>query len=249
MTVNLDQTTREIAIRNPEAVPVFESLGIDYCCGGSRSLKDACNRANVDPNHLTQLLEKFDKRVEPATDWIAEPLDALSRHIVERHHAYVRRVTPQIENWLNKVVTKHGAKHPEVREIQQLFESLAEELFAHMLKEERVLFPYLELMAAAERENTSPAKPFFDSVEIPISRMLAEHDDAGELTARIHELSGGYQPPADACPTFHALYNGLAEFERDLHQHVHLENNILFPRALDLERQAFPVKEREYAGS
>ncbi len=230
MTLYQDQTTREIALRNPGAVPIFESLGIDYCCGGSRPLREACERAQVDWEHLVQLLQTVDAPPDPsAADWTAEPLDALTCHIVGQHHAYVRRTAPQIRQWLDKVVAKHGPAHPELEEIRALFTTLSEELFAHMMKEERILFPHLDRLAAA------PA--FFGSVEAPISRMLAEHDDAGDLLAKIRGLSQSYRPPENACPTYRALYHGLAEFERDLHQHVHLENNILFPRALEFERR------------
>jgi regulator of cell morphogenesis and NO signaling len=247
MTVNQDQTTREIAIQYPGAVPIFESLGIDYCCGGSRPLREACERAHADWEHVARLLQAVDTAHDPsASDWTAQPLDALTHHIVGQHHAYVRRTTPQIGQWLDKVVAKHGPAHPEVDKIRALFTTLSEELSTHMLKEERILFPHLECLVAAERGESAGVRALRGSVEAPIRRMLAEHDDAGEALAKIRVLSSGYQPPEDACPTYRALYHGLAEFERDLHQHVHLENNILFPRALDLEHRLLAGQEREH---
>ncbi|MEP7365304.1 MAG: iron-sulfur cluster repair di-iron protein [Acidobacteriota bacterium] len=233
MTLNQTQTTREIAIQHPEAVPVFESLGIDYCCGGTRTLGEACERADVDWDHLVELLNAVDAPPERArTDWAARRLDALTGHIVDTHHAYVRESTPRIHHWLEKVVAKHGAAHPELRDIQGLFGALSEELAAHMLKEERILFPALDRLAQGRWQGNMAG-----NIEAPIQKMMAEHDDAGEALAKIRALTGNYQPPTNACPTYRALYHGLAEFERDLHQHVHLENNILFPAALDLERQ------------
>lgn len=251
MTLNPNQTTREVAIRHPWAVPVFESLGIDYCCGGARPIKDSCERAHVDWDHLIELLQNVEAPPDASVaDWNMQALDALTTHIVSVHHAFVRRTVPQIHQWLEKVVAKHGAAHPELKEIQQLFTAMAEELFAHMMKEERILFPHLDRLAAAQRGETPASQAFFGSafvgVDAPISRMLAEHDDAGELLAKIRALSGNHQPPTDACPTYRALYQGLADFERDLHQHVHLENNILFPRALDLERRVLSDQEQEH---
>jgi regulator of cell morphogenesis and NO signaling len=166
-------------------------------------------------------------------------LDFLTWHIIDAHHSYVRRATMQIDHWLEKVVTKHGDRHPEVREIGTIFAALSRELSAHMMKEEHVLFTYIDDLVDTERKRRPAAVPPFGSVENPIQQMMAEHDGAGQWMAQIRTLSGGYEPPADACPTFRGLYHGLAEFERDLHQHVHLENNILFPRALELERRMF----------
>ena len=249
MTLHPEQTIREIAIQNPGAVPVFESLGIDYCCGGARPLREACEHAHVDWGHLVQLLQAAEAASDPsADDWTTQPLDALTHHIVHQHHAYVRRAAPRIDQWLDKVVAKHGPAHPELDAIRALFKTLSAELFAHMMKEERILFPHLDRLAAAERAESAASPAFFGSVEAPISRMLAEHDAAGDLLAKIRGLSHGYQPPQDACPTYRALYHGLAEFERDLHQHVHLENNILFPRALELERGLFAGESEQVRG-
>jgi regulator of cell morphogenesis and NO signaling len=242
MTFNQDQTTREVAIQHPETVPVFESLGIDYCCGGTRTLGEACQRANVDWTELVERLQAVDTpSMRGEIDWTAQPLDELSRHIIDTHHAYIERNTPGIHRWLEKVVTKHGAAHRELAEIRRLFTALSNELAAHMMKEERILFPHFNRLAAAARQRPA-AGMFLGSAELPIRQMCAEHDDAGELLAKIRKLSGGYQPPEDACPTYRALYHGLAEFERDLHRHVHLENNILFPRALALENQHLSVE-------
>lgn len=237
MTLNSNQTVREIAIENPAAVRVFESLGIDYCCGGKRPLSEACESANVPMERVLDLLKKVEEAPsEPGTRWNESRLSDLTCHIINRHHGYVRQEVARLQPLLEKVAGKHGAAHPELLSIQGLFTAMAQELHTHMLKEEQVLFPYLQRMETAVSAQQPVPPAFFGSVGNPIAHMLAEHDDAGELTAKIRALSGNYEPPADTCPSFLALYDGLEEFERDLHQHVHLENNILFPRALEMER-------------
>jgi regulator of cell morphogenesis and NO signaling len=238
MIPNGDQTVREIAINNPATVRVFESLGIDYCCGGKRPLHEACDRANVPVARVLELLAEI--KPEPTSpeekSWAGSSFLELTQHIVSHHHNYVRREAPRLEMLLDKVVTKHGDAHRELDSIRELFSAMSQELFAHMLKEEHVLFPFLQKMEAAAGKGEPLLSSCFDSVGVPIARMLADHDDAGELTARIRALSGNYEAPADACPSYSGLYHGLQEFERDLHRHVHLENNILFPRALEMER-------------
>ena len=215
---------------------VFESLGIDYCCGGKRGLQDACERAGVPVERALDLLAAV--KENPPTDaanWGGASTHELIGEIVGRHHSYARSETPRLLTMLEKVVSRHGQAHPELASIQNLFGALTEELSAHMLKEENILFPYLDRMASAVAQGAAAPPASFGSVEMPISRMLADHEDAGELLAKIRALSAEYQAPDSACPTYRALYHGLEEFERDLHHHVHLENNILFPRALHME--------------
>ena len=237
MTPDLNQTVREIAIEHPATVRVFESLGIDYCCGGKRTLKDACERAGVPVERVLDLLAPAGEDLPADTaNWGGATFQELIRHIVERHHGYVRGETPRLMAMFEKVLSRHGKDRPELASIRDLFGALTEELSVHMLKEERVLFPYLEQMESAVIRGTAPPPACFGSIEMPISRMLADHDDAGELLGKISALSSGYRPPDSACPTYRALYHGLEEFERDLHHHVHLENNILFPRALHMEQ-------------
>jgi regulator of cell morphogenesis and NO signaling len=245
MKPDMDQTVREIAIQHPECVPVFESLGIDYCCGGHRTLREACERSHVPVEEAIRLLSGIEgRKSESAESWAQARLKDLSGHIVEKHHDYIRRESPRLMAQLEKVVDRHGNAHPEVCAIRDLFVALTDELRMHMMKEENVLFPYLVRTEAAMLDGQKAPPAMFGSVEVPISRMLADHEDAGELSGRIRSLSGDFHPPGDACPTYRALYHGLEEFERDLHQHVHLENNILFPRALEMER-----KEKAHVGS
>lgn len=237
MPTALEKTVREIATENPSSIRVFETLGIDYCCGGKRSLSDACAQTGHEAAKVLDLLAAADRAAEGefAEDWSSKPLAALIAHIVERHHGYVRREAARIESLLIKVVARHGILHPEVPRIEQFFLALSQELAAHMMKEERILFPYIAQMEEAAANGGRRPQSCFPSVEMPIANMVADHEDAGELLARMRELSGDFRAPAGACPTFVALYRGLEEFERDLHRHVHLENNILFPRAVALE--------------
>jgi len=232
------KTVREIAIENPATVPLFESLGIDYCCGGRRPLEEACERANVSVAHVLDRIAKLEARqTSPEKEhWADARLAELMDHIVTRHHGYVRQEIPRLEQLLNKVVSKHGPAHPELASIQSLFTAVAEELQAHMMKEEHMLFPHIEKLERAISAGEPVPASCFATVQMPIARMLAEHDDAGEITSQIRAFANDFKAPDDACPSYRGLYHGLNEFERDLHRHVHLENNILFPRAVEMER-------------
>jgi regulator of cell morphogenesis and NO signaling len=174
-------------------------------------------------------------QAQQATEWTNQSLRALIAHIIQKHHSYVRQETPRIEMLLSKVVAKHGPTHPELLEINQLFSAIGRELSTHLLKEEQVLFPYIENLEDARLSGDPAPAAFFATVKRPVAMMVAEHEDAGALLSRMRELSSGFTTPAGACPTFLAAYRGLEEFERDLHQHIHLENNILFPRAIEME--------------
>jgi regulator of cell morphogenesis and NO signaling len=237
-----EKTVREIAVENPSSIQVFESLGIDYCCGGKRPLSDACASVGVDVGRVLRLLDEAGRvpQTPQSREWNEKPLRDLMAHIVETHHGFVRRETPRILSLLSKVVAKHGPTHPEILQIEQLFTAIGGELSTHMLREEQVLFPYVERMEQAVLAGNPVPPAFFGTVKHPIANMLAEHDNAGALLARIRELSNGYHAPGDACPTFLALYLGLENFERDLHHHIHLENNILFPRAVEMEQAHAP---------
>lgn len=240
MTTATEKTVREIAIENPATIRVFETLGIDYCCGGRRSLSDACLQANVPMTQAVELLANACREAgeDNANSWNEAPLHALTSHIVTTHHAFVREETPRIESLLLKVISRHGDTHPEVRRIEELFLAMTKELNTHMMKEEHILFPYIERMETALLAGEPLPKTCFESITSPIANMMADHDDAGALLASIRELSDGFTPPVGACPTYAGLYHSLAEFESDLHRHVHLENNILFPSAVQMEATA-----------
>ena len=237
MQLTKEVTVGEIAAAEPASVRVFEALGIDYCCGGKRGLADACSRIGISADEVMARIAQAGQTVHAfrPTLWAEAPLSALIRHIIERHHGYIRAETPRIQTLLEKVITRHGAAHPEVAQIRDLFTAAAQELSTHTMKEEQVLFPYIARMEEAANAGQPQPPAFFGSVARPIARMMTDHDDAGDLLAQMNQLAGGYTPPPDACATFRALYQALAGFEIDLHEHVHLENNILFPRALALE--------------
>jgi regulator of cell morphogenesis and NO signaling len=236
MNTYTDKTVREIVIENPSASRVFEAAGIDYCCGGNKPLAEACERANVRADNVLEQLERAANGDVPQKDWATARASELITHVVDQHHGYIRRETPRVNALLDKVAARHGQSHPEVLLIAQLFRELTDELGTHMSKEENVLFPFIERL---EKGDHPGAAPF---VSYPIARMITEHEDAGALVAEIRGRANGFEPPADACPTFRALYSALHEFERDLHLHVHLENNILFPAAEKLEANALATR-------
>ncbi|MGE5205746.1 MAG: iron-sulfur cluster repair di-iron protein [Chlamydiota bacterium] len=238
MNFDLNQTVRELAVENPAATRVFEKFGIDYCCGGGKSLREACRAANVAPDKLVELLQAADrgKSTNGNKDWKSELLSDLIDHIVETHHAYTREELDRLEPLLAKVCSVHGQRHPELLRIQQLFAGLSQELTMHMMKEEQVLFPYINRMEEAVLERRPIVPSMFGTVQNPVQMMMHEHDSAGQALHEMRELSAGYTAPQDACVSFQTLYRTLDEFERDLHQHIHLENNILFPRAVEMER-------------
>lgn len=232
----LTQTVRDIALEEPSSIRVFEEFGIDYCCGGRKPLSEACATRNIEVNHVIAALERAaEGQHRQGGDWKSQPLALLVRHIVDTHHAYVRREVPRLAQLAARVVSRHGDTRAELPVIQNKLADLSAELTQHCTKEEVVLFPYIAKLEAAILNNAERPHSCFGSVNDPIAMMMREHDAAGTLTAGIRDLSSGFTPPVGACPTFHAFYAGLHEFEQDLHQHVHLENNILFPRAAAME--------------
>lgn len=238
MNVDLSKTVRELAVENPAATRMFEKFGIDYCCGGGKSLREACAAVNVAPDKLVESLQAAGrtKGSKGNKDWQSELLSDLIDHIVDTHHAFTREELDRLEPLLAKVCSVHGQRHPELLRVQRLFGGLSQELTMHMMKEEQVLFPYVVRMEEAVLERRSIIPPMFGTVQNPVQMMMQEHDSAGQALHEMRELSAGYTPPPDACVSFQTLYRALDEFERDLHQHIHLENNILFPRAVEMER-------------
>ncbi len=233
------QTVRDIASENPSAVRVFEKYGIDYCCGGRVPLAEACATKGVNIDEVIESLKTATTPLAPGEkDWAKEPLTDLAAHIVTTHHAYVTREVPRLNGLAAKVVSRHGDTMQELAVIQAKVEELGEELVTHQGKEEVVLFPYISKLDQYASGNGAKPRNTFGSVSHPIEMMTKDHDYAGSLVAEIRKLSQNYTPPESACPTFRAFYAGLDEFERDLHQHLHLENNILFPRAIVLENNA-----------
>lgn len=221
-------TVADIVLAKPAAARVFERHEIDYCCHGQRPLEQACSEAGVDLDAVQAELDAL--AVAPLTGPVADEVGALIGHIVSVHHTYLRRELPRLGELMVKVIAAHGTAHPEVHDMAATLEELSADLLPHLLKEERVLFPLaIELLGAVE-----PTGLHGGSVTNPIRVMNSEHDRVGEPVT-LRRQTGGYEPPEDACPTWRALYAGCAEMEADVHQHVHLENNLLFPKIIGLE--------------
>ena len=232
------QTVREIALEQPTSIRVFEQFGIDYCCGGRKPLSEACMAGNLEVNAVIAALEAAAKKPAPDIEnWTDKSLESLISHIVTTHHVYVKRELPRLAQLAEKVVNRHGATKLELPIIAAALGQLDNELTQHLTKEETVLFPYVTSLEQSASQGTAKPQSCFGTVANPIAMMSEEHDAAGSLIAEIRRLSKNFTTPEDACPTFHAFYDGLREFEQDLHQHIHLENNILFPRAIELEKR------------
>jgi len=230
------QTVRDIATENPGAVRVFEKYGIEYCCGGQVPLAEACAAKGVNVNDVIAALQAA---AAPSArgdkDWAKESLASLATYIVNTHHAYVTYEVPRLNGLAAKVVSRHSDTREELPAIQSKLEELGEDLIAHQGKEEVLLFPYITKLEYYAAGDGAKPRNGFGSIANPITMMTRDHDFAGNLMAEIRKLSQDYTPPASACPTFRAFYAGLEEFEQDLHRHISLENNILFPRAVALE--------------
>ena len=237
MVVNSNRTVADCVTENIKASHIFKKYGIDFCCGGGISIQKACEKKGVDYELLAEELKSIENPENKENDYNNLPLDELIDHIVEKHHKYVEASIPLLHQYTHKVARVHGGKSPELIEVDQLFEKVAGELAGHLKKEEMILFPFIKKMVKAKREGTSLNIPHFDTVENPINMMEMEHEDAGEIFREIARLTNNYTPPSHACNTYRALFDKLEEFEEDLHQHIHLENNILHPKALKLERE------------
>ncbi|MBP9211464.1 MAG: iron-sulfur cluster repair di-iron protein [Bacteroidetes bacterium] len=227
----------DIVVHDYRTAAVFEKYSLDFCCNGGVTIEAACRQKGIDPAPVIDELGSLFSAADPSTDAAATlELDALIDHIVMVHHAYVSRMIPVIYAHTQKVASVHGLRHPEVVKIAEHFSAVAEELMQHMKKEEMILFPYIRRLVAAKRSKTPMAPSPFGSISNPIAMMEREHANAGDGLYQIRDLSSNYLPPADACTTYQVSFRELEEFERDLHRHVHLENNILFPAAVELEQ-------------
>jgi len=237
MNIELNKTVRELAVEIPGATRVFEKVGIDYCCGGQKSLADACAQAGVTVEHMMSSLGEAKASQGPGEgpNFLAVSLAELIDHIVSNHHVFTRDEIRRLRALLDKVCSVHYQNHPELLRLRSVFETLAAELEPHMMKEERVLFPYVKMMEAAARDERALPVPPFGTVANPVRMMMMEHDAAGELLKEMRQLASNYVAPPDACISYQTLYEALDAFEKDLHQHIHLENNVLFPRAAETE--------------
>lgn len=236
MVVSKDKKVADFVVENIKTAHVFKKYGIDFCCGGGISIEKACKNNNVDISVLEKELSEIDMVIDNNEDYNLWELDVLIDYIIDVHHTYVRESLLIISQYASKVAKVHGHHYKEVIEVNTLFHKVANELLSHLQKEEQVLFPYIKQLVDANN-NIKINKPPFGSVTNPIQMMEHEHENAGDIFKEISMLTNNYTPPESACNTFKALYSKLEEFEQDLHKHIHLENNILHPKAIELEKQ------------
>jgi regulator of cell morphogenesis and NO signaling len=231
-----DLSLGQIVTLNYKAADIFDKYKLDFCCKGKRTLTQACAEKQLDADKVASEIEEtansLTERKELFDSW---ELDFLADYIINHHHAYVKDASEKLLYYTTKVASKHSTRHPELEDIEIAFAAIAAEMEEHMHKEEMILFPYIKALAAAKRNEGSQPKAPFPSVQFPIQMMENEHEAAGELLEQIRQLTNNYNYPVDACNTYKVMYGKLYEFEKDLHQHIHLENNILFPKAIRLE--------------
>ena len=234
-TTLLETPLARIVDHDPRTAIIFDALGLDYCCRGAETLDTAARKQGLDIHAVTSQLEALGE--VPAGGSLDEQWPDLAQlvdHIVERHHRYVRDTQPVISAWLDKLVDRHGPRHPELTALRDTFAGAAADLIAHMNKEEQILFPHI-VAIARHTPGDPPVSSPFGSLQNPIRAMEHEHLEAGDAFERMRALTNGFAPPDDACTTYRLCYRELGRFERDLHRHVHLENHLLFPRAVQLE--------------
>lgn len=241
MSFDPSKTVGELASEVPATTRVFERFKIDYCCGGSRTLEAACVAAGANVAEVLGMLEgatQAQRQDGEQRDFQTSTLAELIGHILDNHHAYTREEMGRISALAERVCAAHGERHAELLHVRELFGELCADLAPHMMKEERVLFPYILALEEMAARNAAPPFAPFGTVQNPVRMMMYEHDTAGALLRELRAASGDYAVPGDACASYRTLYSALEEFERDLHRHIHLENNLLFPRAVELESAA-----------
>ena len=219
-TITADTHVADLVLEQPGRARVFERYGIDYCCGGRTPLADACAERGLEPDAVIAALEAS-PTARAAVDWTARPLSELTAHIVDTHHAYLREELPLLRALVDKVARAHGDRHPELTDVRETFNAVADELEQHLATEEGEVFP-----ACVALESTGST-----GVAEQIGRMVHEHEVVAVGLARLRELTNAYEPPSDACNSYRSMLDRLRTLETDTHQHVHKENNILFPRA------------------
>jgi regulator of cell morphogenesis and NO signaling len=237
MTITLDTQVADIAVGDPGTIRVFQRHQIDFCCGGRIPLEEACTSRGLDASSVLAELRAVGAPQSDGPNWSMVPLTALIAHIQTRYHEHLRVELPRLHGMVLKVVSRHGARLPEtLLPLRDTFEALQTDLLNHMHKEDAILFPAITYAEEAIGEGGVPVP--IPWIEQPIDVMEREHDEAGQALETMRRLTDDYTPPDDACPTFRGLYHGLAELESDMHVHVHLENHVLFPRAIEMARRA-----------
>ncbi len=242
MKITSQSIVGDIVANNYKTAEIFKHYNIDFCCGGQLSIEDACKKENVSATDVDEILKSVKTFLRKNNeiqniDFRNWPLDKLTDHIETKHHGYVEEKIPVLKQYLDKIESAHGKKHPELAEINDIFRDAAGQLVMHMKKEELILFPFIKKMAKAERDNLELEIPHFGTIKTPIGKMDEEHDFEGEAFRKIATLSNNYTVPKDGCNTYRVAFGMLQEFEEDLHLHIHKENNILFQRAITLEEK------------
>lgn len=235
----LEKTTiGEYVAKDFRTAAIFSKYGIDFCCKGNRTIEEACDKKEIDSNALLEQINTvLSTKNDSSIDFKLWPLDLLADYIEKTHHRYVEEKTQVILPFLDKLCKVHGANHPELFEVNELFKGCAGELAQHMKKEELILFPFIKKMVKATLTDELIDQPHFGTIKNPIAMMMEEHEAEGDRFVKIAALTNNYTPPADACNTYRVTFAMLEEFEQDLHKHIHLENNILFPKAAELEKE------------
>lgn len=238
MKIDENSLVGQLVVQDHRFASILDAYGIDYCCNGHKSLKEACNNHTIEPEEIIiQLNAMSGMQSNQTNDYINWKLSNLIKHIEKVHHNYVEEKTVEIKKCLEKITTVHGSNHPELYAIQELFNQASGDLAIHMKKEELILFPYIIRLEKALEESQDFTSPAFGTIENPITQMEKDHNIEGDRFREIESLTNQYRPPADACATFSRTYALLNEFQKDLHTHIHLENNILFPKSIKLEQQ------------
>ena len=235
------KTVREIALTHPITTRVFEEFKIDYCCHGNVAFTNACESSGADPEKVRRRINDMLNAPDHSgsDSFSMMDLSSLIDHINDTHHVYTKAEMSQLTPLMAKVASRHGNHMPCLFELKALFQSLCEDLGPHMMKEEMMLFPYVQKLEYNHTNRMNPAYPPFGTVQHPVKMMEVEHETVGDILVQMRAVTNEYKLPAEACPSFTALYHRLAALELDLHQHIHLENNLLFPRAVEMEQQLF----------
>jgi regulator of cell morphogenesis and NO signaling len=234
-----DETLGEMVAKDLRKAQIFKKYGLDFCCGGKKTVKEACAAKGIDVTKVEAELQQSDyisvaSRPLPYNDW---SIDFLADYIVNTHHSYVRKTLPDIMSYAEKVMKVHSSNHPELLKVYEIVNLVQMELTSHMMKEERILFPYIKTLVTAEKEGAMESESPFGTVQNPVNMMEMEHEVVGEYLDDIRNITNNYLLPADACTTYQLLFQMLNAFEDDLHMHIHLENNILFPKAVAMENR------------
>ena len=230
-------TVGEIAAKDIRKAEVFKKYGIDFCCGGKKSLKQVCEEKGLDLEIVEAELENPVQKISSANNYNGWELDFLADYIYNQHHRYYYDELPVFKGLITKVTQHHGSNHPELKYVYSLFGQLVNELDTHFMREEKVVFPFIKALVLAKRTGNFEALNSQPALTEPIRLMEVDHEAAGDILEQIQKLSSNYTPPGDACNSYQFLYKKLKDLDEDLHQHIHLENNILFPKALKLDRE------------